>query len=507
MKKALIIFITIISFFTAGVALAQDKAVTSLKVGWESWYPYKYLKVPELQSSLTGLDIELLRLLAADTDNSLKFEEMSLKDTLAALQRGDIDMATGASYSSERAQYVYYSKPYRNEESALFVMRDKNSGYQFHTAGEFIEFIKKHNFHVGVKIATIIANTDMNNFVRDPANAKYVVSFTSEPEALKSLLDGEIEGFIADRIAGSSLIWLSGQDEKVAEHPLNMKTTVYFIFSKKTVSPATVETFNQAIENDKNNPAYRKDFAWYIYPVIMMQATGKTWFKSLDILGAIFFSISGVLIAYSLNKSFMSALLYAILPCMTGGILRDAIFDNRPVEALETPGYLLLICSVVLIGYCINIIFYQLVKHHIIRRKSKFYKLIMSDSHKVFHPLLTLCDAMGLATLTVSGVMTSLMARAEPLWLWGPFFAFLTASFGTILRDIISKNERLEDVVGEINSEVGVVWSFFLSMAIIFNSSDVAPDFIRNLILITVAGVFITRLLIHYFKVPNVYFR
>jgi hypothetical protein len=40
-----------------------------------------------------------------------------------------------------------------------------------------------------------------------------------------------------------------------------------------------------------------------------------------------------------------------------------------------------------------------------------------------------------------------------------------------------------------------------------FNANNIQPDFIRNLIFITIAGVFVTRLLIHYFKVPNVYFR
>jgi polar amino acid transport system substrate-binding protein len=508
MKKIFILLLTTCTLFYTSLALSQEKATTTtLKVAWSASYPYKYLKIPSMQSSLTGLDIELLKLIAADTGTNLHFTEMNLQATLDALKRGDVDMAAGASYSDERAQYVYYSKPYRNEENALYVLRVKNQNYKFHTVDEFIAYIKEHHFRLGVKIAGILANAKMNSFAKDPANSKYIIPFTDETAALKSLLDNEIDGFIADRIAGSSLVWLAREDTKVAEHTLPMKTTVHFIFSKKTVSPALVQTFDKAIENDKDNPTFRNDFTWYIYPVIMMQATGKAWFKSLDILGAIFFSISGVLIAYSLNKSFLSALLYAILPCMTGGILRDAIFNNRPVEALESPNYLLLICSVVFIGFCISTAFYEMVQHNIIQRKSKIYNYIVADSRKIFKPLLVVCDSMGLATLTVSGVMTSLMARAEPLWLWGPFFAFLTASFGTILRDIISKNERLEDVVGEINSEVGIIWSFFLSLAIIFNANNIQPDFIRDLIFITIAGVFVTRLLIHYFKVPNVYFR
>lgn len=507
MKKTLIILITFYILFYSSFASSHEEPKTSLKVAWSTWYPYKYLKIPTLQSSLTGLDIELLKLIAADTDTGLRFTEMTLQPALDALKRGDIDMMTGATYSDERAQYVYYSKPYRSEENALYVLRDKNQNYQFQNVAEFIAYIKQHNFRLGLKTGSILADTKMDSFVKDPANAKYILRFTDEIAELKSLLDNEIDGFMADRIAGSSLVWLAKEDEKVAEHTLQMKTAIHFIFSKKTVSPAVVQAFDTAITNDKDNPAFRNDFTWYIYPVIMMQATGKAWFKSLDMLGAIFFSISGVLIAYSLNKSFLSALLYSILPCLTGGILRDAIFSNRPVEALESPNFLLLICTVVLIGYCITTAFYEIVQHKILKRKSKLYTYIISDSRKIFNPLLVVCDSLGLATLTVSGVMTSLMARAEPLWLWGPFFAFLTASFGTILRDVISKNERLEDVVGEINSEVGIIWALFLSLAIMLNANNIQPDFIRNLVFITIAGVFATRLVIHYFKVPNVYFR
>ncbi len=508
MKKLYIFYITICILFYTNIALSQEKSTeTTLKVGWSIWYPYKYLKTPGLQSSLTGLDIELLKLIAADAGTNVRFTEMTFQSILEALKHGEVDITSGATYSEERAQYVYYSKPYRNEENALYVLRDKNQYYKFHTVEEFITYIKTNNFRLGVKAADILANEKMDSFVKDPANTKYIIQFTDETAALKSLLDNEIDGFIADRIAGSSLVWLAREDTKVAEHPLPMKTTIHFIFSKKTVSPAVVQAFDEAITNDKDSPVFRNDFTWYIYPVIMMQATGKEWFKSLDILGAIFFSISGVLIALELNKSFLSALLYAVLPCLTGGILRDAIFSNRPVEALESPNYLLLICGVVFVGFCITTAFYELVHHNVIRRKSKIYHYIIADSRKIFNPLLVVCDTLGLATLTVSGVMTSLMARVEPLWLWGPFFGFLTASFGTILRDIISKNERLEDVVGEINSEVGIIWSLFLSLAIMFNANNIQPDFVRNLIFITIAGVFVTRLLIHYFKVPNVYFR
>lgn len=240
---------------------------------------------------------------------------------------------------------------------------------------------------------------------------------------------------------------------------------------------------------------------------IMLQTTGEEWFEILDLLGIIFFSISGVLIAYSYDRSFFSALIYAILPCMTGGILRDVIVNRRPVEALETPNSLLVICSIVLVGYIVTTGFNKIMLYEKFKKHSAKVTIILAHTKKYLQQLLVICDALGLATLSVSGVMISLMAKVQPLWLWGPFFAFMTSSFGTIIRDILSKNEKLEDVVGEIYSEVGIAWGFFLSVALILNAKNIQPGLVENLILITVAGVFITRLLVYYFKVPNVYFR
>lgn len=206
----------------------------------------------------------------------------------------------------------------------------------------------------------------------------------------------------------------------------------------------------------------------------MLQTTGESWFKILDVLGTIFFAISGVLIAYSLNQTLLAALVYGILPSMTGSILRDVIFNRRPVESLESPNLLLICVFTVLIVYLWILGFTKLVQHERFQ-KSNALKRAITVAHGHLKQILVICDALGLATLTVSGVMISLMARAEPLWLWGPFFAFLTGTFGTIIRDILSKKEHLEEVVGEPYSEVAIVWGLFFSFALIWNANHIRP--------------------------------
>ena len=281
---------------------------------------------------------------------------------------------------------------------------------------------------------------------------------------------------------------------------LGYETPIYLVFSKKSVQPSVVAAFDQAINNLKQSQEYQNIISWYLYPVILLQTVDSGWFHSLDILGTVFFSISGVLIANSLNGTLLSALLYAVLASVGGGLFRDIIFGQRPVDALETPIYLIIVFSTVIIGFTLSKLFERVdtsAKH------SHHYKRVI----KHFKLLLTTCDALGLAAFTVTGVLISLMAKVEPLWLWGPFFAFLTGAAGTIIRDILSKSRKISDIEGEIYSEVAIVWGLILSVALLSNTFNIRPDLIRFFVWFTVVGAFLTRMFIYYFRVPNVYFK
>jgi polar amino acid transport system substrate-binding protein len=99
------------------------------------------------------------------------------------------------------------------------------------------------------------------------------------------------------------------------------------------------------------------------------------------------------------------------------------------------------------------------------------------------------------------------MGRVNPIELWGPFFAFLTANGGGILRDLIRKDRIISCLSGEIDAEVAVLWGFAFSVFLSINAHRPDPDQIRNAVIIVVCGAFLTRLLTHYLKIPNLKFR
>lgn len=475
---------------------------TTLRTTWSSWYPYSYLKIKSLPSSLTGLDIRLVEALSKILHIKIIYRPLSWDKTLNALQEGNIDFVTGASFSEERAVYAYYSDPYRFEENSLFVLRKNASHFRFKSVDELIQYLKNNKFRLGIKEGVIFASPELNHFIANKENAENFIFVKDEKDSLDKLLEDEIDGFLADRIVGSSLIWHLKKNKLVSEHYFGLKTKIHLIFSKKTTTPETVAKFNKAIQMMHEDGTFEDIIAWYLYPVILLETVETPWFRAIDLLGTIFFSISGILIANSLNASFLAAFVYALLPSVGGGLFRDVLFGQRP-EVLSSPMHMIVVLLTVIIGYSLVKWFNKFEKIGITGERPELYQKIYG--HLQF--ILTVCDALGLAAFTVTGVLISLMAKVHPLWLWGPFFAFLTGAAGTIIRDILSKRSKLEDIEGEAYSEIALIWGLFLSLGLIYNIDDIQKDVIQDLILVTIAGTFLSRLAIYFFKVPNVYFK
>lgn len=473
-----------------------------LRTTWSPWYPYSYLQIKSLPSSLTGLDIRLVEALSKILHKRIIYRPLTWDKSLTALEDGNIDFITGATYSADRQAYVYYSEPYRFEENSLFVLRKNTRLYRFKSDIDFINYMKKNKFRLGVKKGVIFASEQINQFLAEKENAEHIVFVNDELDSINQLIDNQIDGFLADRIVGSSLVWHLKKNKLISEHYFGMKTKIYFMFSKKSTTPELVNQFNHAIRKMHEDDTYEDIVAWYLYPVILLETVETTWFHAIDILGTIFFSISGILIANARNSSFLAAFVYAWLPSIGGGIFRDVLFGQKP-EALISPLNTLIVFFTVLLGFIVVKVSNKIKKMGLL--PEKFYMHDKIYGH--LQLILTVCDAFGLAAFTVTGVLISLMAKVHPLWLWGPFFAFLTGAAGTIIRDILSKRSKLEDIEGDIYSEIALIWGLFLSLGLIYNTYDIQKDVIQDLILITITGTFLSRVAFYFFKVPNVYFR
>src|SRR5215813_4968876 len=62
-------------------------------------------------------------------------------------------------------------------------------------------------------------------------------SFCRRLKHLRNLLDGVIDGFLADRITAATTAWRRHEGARIEEHPLRFSTNIHFMLSRATQTP------------------------------------------------------------------------------------------------------------------------------------------------------------------------------------------------------------------------------------------------------------------------------
>ena len=117
------------------------------------------------------------------------------------------------------------------------------------------------------------------------------------------------------------------------------------------------------------------------------------------------------------------------------------------------------------------------------------------------------CDAAGMAAFTVSGLAIAIGVGADPLWLWGPIAAMLSAAGGGILRDIVRQAGKVGTLKDEFYAEVPLLWSFAFSLFLLTRPSVIAPEEVLIAILVTFVGTFLTCMAVVFFGLRAFLFR
>ncbi len=468
-----------------------------LSNGWYLWEPYQFNKITAGGYSLTGMDIELVKSLAGKVGIEIEYEQIEWGQHQQDLREGKRDIAAGSTYTKERAEYVYFSVPYRFEENSLFVLHDSDKSLDFISILEFLAQVRLQNFTLGITKGFIYADPQINVFITDNTNRDIIREYTNDVEALNALIKGEIDGFLADRVVGAAAILNHSATAMVKEIQLHVKTPIHLMFSKKTVPIDLVDKFNQEIKQFSESDEYKGIVKTYLYPVMLLQTIDSRWFYFIGVVGTLAFAVSGIAIAAKDNATLFGTFLFAMLPSVGGGIMRDVLINRDEVGLFLTPSYMYYIIIVVLVGFSAV----RLLEYY--NKRANEDDVII----KFWDNILVLGDTIGQAAFIVTGVSIAIMARIEPIELWGPFFAFLTANGGGILRDLLRKKHYIICLNGAINAEVSVLWGLIFSLYLDINSHNPDPTGIRNTVIIVAIGAFITRLVAYYFKVPNLKFR
>ncbi|WP_198005560.1 TRIC cation channel family protein [Thioalkalivibrio thiocyanodenitrificans] len=467
----------------------EGRHLPVLRGGWYLWDPYQYNELRNGTSVLTGLDVELTRTIARAAGFAVDYSYRPWHEHIAQLRDGHAELASGATWTADRAEFVRYSRPYRQETNVLYLPRGEASHYPFDDIQGMLRTFRDTGMRLGVISGFAYADPAVNAYIVDPENARYIVYAENDYENFRNLMDDRIDGFLADRLVASTSAWRGGWRELVDEHPFRFSVDIHFMFSKETVDPETVARFNEAILAHEETGETRRIISSYLFPLFLAQTLDSRWFSVFDIIGTVAFAISGILIAIRERYSLLGALVLAALPAVGGGALRDLLVGREPIAVLASPLYLSLVGATVLFGFL-------MIRAVRILRQRDWLRIRIEalGRHGLIGNLYQVSDAVGIAAFTVTGVAVAVTARTEPLWLWAPLLAMITAAGGGILRDLVRQSGSIASLKGEFYAEVPLIWGLLLSLYLTWQTPILEMDHLVMAVIVTMAGAFLTRM-------------
>ncbi|GAB4251635.1 MAG: hypothetical protein OHK005_18820 [Candidatus Methylacidiphilales bacterium] len=266
------------------------------------------------------------------------------------------------------------------------------------------------------------------------------------------------------------------------------------------MSEATLQAFNNALEELRASGQLASLTRHYLVPQIMIITMKTPWFIAFEWIGTAAFALSGVLIARRERYDIIGAGVLAALPAVGGGVLRDLITQRSPIGVLQNPQFLLLVIGIVVIGA----VFFWI--HDALTGRDLGRLATVTDFRWwSSRGALVVFDGVGLATFTIIGVMVAVEQSCEPLWLWGPILGAITASGGGILRDVLRSQADIPTLKGTIYPEIALVGGWVYSLVILVRGENLMLTEILWLTVAVMTAMLALRLLVVHFKVRSIF--
>jgi polar amino acid transport system substrate-binding protein len=465
----------------------DDGAKDTLNVTWNNFFPYEYQIVKLNDTKLVGLDISIINHLAHEAGYNLKFNNVEWNDRHHNVKEGVNDIILGATYTDMRAEDAYFSLPYRYEENAIFTNKNHNVILDFENINDLLTQIRVQNFKLGIIKQQIYGDPILDEFISSETNFDIIKPYLDIMECIYALNKGEIDGFISERVFGAYA--LMNNSYNIKEIVIEKKIPIHIMFSKKTVPVSIVRRFNKEIKNFVGTGEYQSMIKNYLYSNLLIQILNTKWFYIISMIGTIGFAISGFGLAIRENMTILRTCIIAIIPSVLGVILKDFIINSYEDGINFSIDYIFISLITILILY-IKVLILRLVT----KDNSNFILKFMSN-------LIAIGDALGQSCFFVIGVAASIILQMNPIIIT-PIIAIIVSHLGLAIRNIILTDK----FVDELNVEITLFWSSILTLYFYFHSLQLNFNKIEFIIVISIIGCFITKLLTHYLRIPNLYF-
>ena len=502
--KLLLCFIALqITLLFSFELIAQEK--DTVQCGWYHWDPYQYL---DKNQQITGLDHALVKAIFNASSIEVNYDPKA-KDTwrknLQDVLLGNKDIAAGAFASDIRKKNYHLSKPYRYEWNTLYVRTDALDQFDVHLIDDLIALIKQKKYRLGVIKGYKYTSDELNQFIAEELAEKsiHIVESTTEEENFDNIIDKKVDIVVSDRLVGAQILWNKKLGNLVSEYALKLPAKPIHLLIHKSKDPERnaynlrlLNAFNLGVEQLSNSGEIRKIIGRYLFPVLMNITVQRDWFYIIDIVGAIFFAMAGLLIARDNRYDIFGTLVMTGLLVTGGGLMRDIIVGRYPV-ILSSPDYIYIVVIMCIVGFFLSFL------HDFMILKLPFYRFCVEKHHKKWLFQRELIEAIGLGAYTIIGVGVAVEMQLAPLWLWGPLLGCLTSCGGGIVANALRQGEEIKSMRGNIDPECALFWGIFFSFFLIWQADRLNPNEVFIGVLITLAGSTFTMLVTHRYKLKS----
>ena len=444
---------------------------------------------PLLGADVVGMDVQLLRAVVEQLGGRLELQadpRLEAEQT-EAIRQGQADVITDMEGRPEHQAFARFSQPYRRVEMVVTAPeRDRQGWLRPRREAELLRDLQRSRARLGV----------IDGWSYGPALDPWLASLRREGGVTASRLHvyastaalveavrlGQVDLGLGEHLSLATAIWTRnpsglGRDVAIAPDPYRLEVS-RFMFSARTVSAEEVTAFDAALASVRRSGAYQRIVRTALFPMLLEFSAGQWWFYPVELLGVFAAAITGAVLALRGGLSVVGLVIVAMVTSIGGGVLRDALI-NRPVPSvLQSPVYLGLVYSAVVL---------VLLAALLTRRRLESGRL---------DRWLDVLDAIGIAAFTVTGVLIALRMHAEPLSLWGPQLSVLTACGGILVREVILGRGDPVLRPGVLYIEIVFIGSLLLSLFLTLYSGQSTYRLrdIESAVLITMLAVISLRL-------------
>lgn len=279
------LFVIICLYFSSPSTAITPQDITEepLKIGGDNNYPpYEFV---DDNGNFRGFNVDIIRAIAIELGLEIELIPNSWEDTMELLKDGEIDAVQGMTVTTERARIYDFTQEIVINSQNIFVL--KNSS-----------LIHDINDLSGKRIS--IQAEDVSKEITGRISNATVIQKTNQLEALQSLLSGDVDAYVGNRLTGIYYVQAFDLTESVKIVGEPLYSTKYAIAVKKGDNEL-LALLNSGLESIKNNGTYDKIYKKWFGETIL--DINQKWIDILSMLSvALLISVIFIYIVNYWNK-------------------------------------------------------------------------------------------------------------------------------------------------------------------------------------------------------------